>query len=307
MGKIERGLMCFLAAALILSLSVTFLWEVLKKDEEAVNISVIVHDRDDAQWAKFKMGMDQAASECNAEVNFVTLYDRNDPGQQAELVRREIEDGAQAVILSPAGGEALSRALEKEGAVGVPLILVGGELEGETADRKVSADQGAMGYDLGMAMNEDGVEHCIIYTGDGTQSFIEDRLDGMLRAFSETGISSTVTREQPETYFWRGTDAVAALDDALTMELCMDGMFYYYGKKVYGFGSSDQLLRYLDNGELELLMYVNGYDEGYLSLLAAVEEIKKEGHERDTVLDYYAIKRERIYQNRYQKLLFPVS
>lgn len=87
----------------------------------------------------------------------------------------------------------------------------------------------------------------------------------------------------------------------------MDGMFYYYGKKVYGFGSSDQLLKYLDDGELELLMYINSYDEGYLSLKAAVQEIKKEGEGEETVLAYYEIRRERIYQGRYQKLLFPAS
>ncbi len=307
MGKIERALMYVLAAALAIALAVTFLGGILKQGEDAVTISVIVHDKDDIQWKKFKMGMDQAAAEYNAGVNFVTLYDRNDVGQQAELMEREAENGAQAIILSPAGDGELLEALE-EASVQVPLILIGGRLESEKVKREITADQRAMGYDLGMAMKKDGVEKCVIYTGDGTQSFIKDRLEGMLQAFETSGVSCTVTREQPETYFWQGIEAVAALDDSLTMELCTDGMFYYYGKKVYGFGSSDQLLKYLDDGELELLMYVNSYDEGYLSLREAVREIKKDKRgEESTVLAYYEIRRERIYQSRYQKLLFPAS
>ena len=306
MGKIERVLMYVLAAALAVSLAVTCLWGFFGQGEAAVTISVIVHDTDDVQWKKFKMGMDQAASEYNAEVNFVTLYDRNDVRQQVELMEREIADGAQAIVLSPAGDGELLEALE-EASLNVPLILIGGRLESGKVRREIAADQKTMGYDLGMAMKKDGVEKCVVYTGDGTQSFIKDRLEGMLRAFEASGISCPVTGEQPETYFWQVIEAVDALDDSLTMELCVDGMFYYYGKKVYGFGSSDQLLKYLDDGELELLMYINSYDEGYLSLKAAVQEIKKEGEGEETVLAYYEIRRERIYQGRYQKLLFPAS
>ncbi|MCI8465110.1 MAG: substrate-binding domain-containing protein [Lachnospiraceae bacterium] len=306
MGKIERALMYVLAAALAVSLVITFAWGLLERGEDVSSISVIVHDEDDAQWKKFKMGMDQAASEYNAEVNFVTLYDRNDVGQQMELIEREVSNGAQAIILSPAGDEELALALEKA-PPSAPLILIGGGLESEIINREISADQEAMGYSLGMAMKEDGIENCVVYTGNGTQSFITDRLSGMRKAFREAGISYTVTGEQPETYFWRGIQAVVALDDTLTAELCADGMFWYYEKKVYGFGSSDQLLKYLDEGELELLMFVNSYDEGYLSLQAAVQEIQKEGKSQDEALEYYKIKRERIYQKNYQRLLFPSS
>lgn len=306
MGKLERVLLYVLTAALAVSLVFTFALEVLDQEEAVSSISVIVHDEDDTHWKKFKSGMDQAASEYNAEVNFVTLYDRNDVGQQAELVEREIANGAQAIILSPAGNEELAEALE-EVSVDVPVILIGGELSGGTASREIFADQEAMGYSLGLAMKEDGVEKCVVYTGNGTQSFIADRLKGLRQAFEETGISCTVTREQPETYFWRGTEAVAALDASLTMELCEDSMFWYYGKKVYGFGSSDRLLKYLDDGELELLMLVNSYDEGYLSLRAAMQEMKKEGDGEKITLEYYGVRRERIYQNQYQKLLFPES
>ncbi len=306
MGKIERALMYVLAAALAVSLAVTFLGGFLDRGEAAVNISVIVHDNDDVQWKKFKLGMDQAASEYNAEVNFVTLYDRNDVGQQVELMEREAANGAQAIILSPAGDEELWRALE-ETSVNVPLILIGGRLESGKVSREIAADQRAMGRDLGMAMKKDGVEKCVIYTGSGNQSFIRDRLEGMLQAFEENGVTCTVTEEQPETYFWQGIEAVAALDDSLTMELCADGMFHYYGRKVYGFGSSDQLLKYLDDGELELLMLVNSYDEGYLSIQAAVEELKKEKDGEEVSLKHYEIRRERIYQKNYQRLLFPAS
>ena len=276
MGKIERWLMALLAAALAVSLVITFAVGVSGRTEAALRISVIVHDEDDGQWKKFKMGMEQAAAEYNVEVNFVTLYDRNDVGQQVELMEREVSNGAQAVILSPAGDEELTEALE-ETSVNVPLVLIGGAIASDKVSRRISADQEAMGYRMGLAMKKDGVEKCVVYTGGGNQSFIGDRLGGLEKALEESGIACTVTTEQPETYFWRGTEAVAALDDSLTAELCADGMFWNYS-----------------------------YDEGYLSLQAAVGEIRKE-EGRDVTLDFYEIKRERIYQKAYQRLLFPAS
>ncbi|MCI8506314.1 MAG: substrate-binding domain-containing protein [Lachnospiraceae bacterium] len=305
MGKIERWLITLLAAALAVSLVITFAVGFSGRGEAALRISVIVHDEDDTQWEKFKLGMDQAAAEYNVEVNFVTLYDRNDVGQQVELIEREASNGAQAIILSPAGKEDLAAALEKS-SVNMPLILMEGTIMSDKVSRRICADQETMGYRMGLAMKKDGVEKCVVYTGDGSQSFIGERLKGLRRAFEENGTVYTVTKEQPETYFWRGTEAVAALDDSLTGELCADGMSWRYGKKVYGFGSSDQLLRYLDDGELELLMLVSSYDEGYLGVQAAVEEIRKE-EGGDVVLDFYEIKRDRIYQKAYQRLLFPAS
>ena len=75
-----------------------------ERDARVYAVSVIIDDTSDDFWINFKKGMDQAAAEFNVDISFVTLYDNSNEQnfQQTELIRREIEDGAQALVLCAA-------------------------------------------------------------------------------------------------------------------------------------------------------------------------------------------------------------
>lgn len=46
----------------------------------------MIEDTDDADYVNFRKGMELAASELNADVSFITLYDKNDLEQQRALM-----------------------------------------------------------------------------------------------------------------------------------------------------------------------------------------------------------------------------
>lgn len=306
MGKLEKILVLFLFVSLLISLAAAF-WIPYAEDEPPVrSISVILNETSDEHWGKFEKGLEQAAQVYNADVNFLALYQKDDVSEQVRLMEYEVQNGAEALIVMPAGKEELEQALE-EAEISVPVILVEGRVDSLSVSRVVSADQEAMGYALGLAMEEDGISECIIYRGMGEQSFIRERLSGLMRALEEAGIAYTMAKEEPETYLWGRSEAVAALSEELTQELCEENFLKNYGQKVYGIGSSNRLLEYLDNGQAEFLLAVNSFDEGYLSLQAAIEQIEgKKGSETEP-LEYYGIRKELMYEERYQRLLFPLS
>ena len=51
-------------------------------DKEIYQIAVIIEDIRDDNYSNFRKGMDQAAVELNADVRFITLYEKQDADQQ---------------------------------------------------------------------------------------------------------------------------------------------------------------------------------------------------------------------------------
>ena len=71
-------------------------------DKEIYQIAVIIEDIRDDNYSNFRKGMDQAAVELNADVRFITLYEKQDADQQMEFINREQQDGTNALIIAPA-------------------------------------------------------------------------------------------------------------------------------------------------------------------------------------------------------------
>ena len=76
-----------------------------------MSLTVLLRDTDSSGWTVARQGMEQAADELGAELRFLTLAAANDGAEQEELLLREIEDGAAALVVVPADPAALSAAL----------------------------------------------------------------------------------------------------------------------------------------------------------------------------------------------------
>ena len=102
-GKIVWFLYVVLLVFLFLASSTDLI--IKEKKNEIFPISVVIEDTDDADYVNFRKGMELAASELNADVSFITLYDKNDLEQQRALMEREQQDSAGALIVSPVNEE----------------------------------------------------------------------------------------------------------------------------------------------------------------------------------------------------------
>ena len=138
-----------LAAALSLALPQLLRGE---REPQLLSLTVLLRDTDSSGWTVARQGMEQAADELGAELRFLTLAAANDGAEQEELLLREIEDGAAALVVVPADPAALSAALDPWLVV-CPVVTLESPMEG--AAGVVSPDNALLGQELAEALLED--------------------------------------------------------------------------------------------------------------------------------------------------------
>ena len=113
-------------------------------------LSVLLRDADSSGLAAARLGMEQAADELGAELRFLTPTVQGDSREQAELLRREAEGGAHALIAVPADPATLRDALLSSPR---PLVTLEAPVEGGAGT--VSPDNALLGQALAQALLED--------------------------------------------------------------------------------------------------------------------------------------------------------
>ena len=141
-GKIAVFLYMIFLVVLFLMCSTDLI--IREPEKEVSQIAVIIEDVRDDNYSNFRKGMDQAAIELSADVRFITLYDRLDKEQQMELISREQQDGADALIVVPVDEGQVADALSKK-QVNIPTVLLGTGKSGENAAGSISVDYRQMG------------------------------------------------------------------------------------------------------------------------------------------------------------------
>ena len=102
MAKQEKILWGFFAGILVFLYLLSSTDLIIKeKKTEIYPVSIVIGDTTDDYYVNFRKGVEQAADDYNVDISFITLFEKEDADSQMELVKREIEDGALAVILEP--------------------------------------------------------------------------------------------------------------------------------------------------------------------------------------------------------------
>lgn len=86
-------------AVLVVIVSIAMLWG--KNGEDRSRISVIIQDSDSSRWAAFKYGLRMAAQDREMEVFFVSTGKTLSAEEEYEAIRKEVDNGADAVIVQP--------------------------------------------------------------------------------------------------------------------------------------------------------------------------------------------------------------
>ena len=111
-GLIQLATLAVLGAAVVLTLAIPQL-PGSGRDREPTEVSVLIRSADSTLWANARLGMEQAAGDLGAELRFLTPTQDNDGKQQRELMHRELERGAGALVVVPIRGEELSGELKE--------------------------------------------------------------------------------------------------------------------------------------------------------------------------------------------------
>lgn len=304
-----------------------------EKDITVYSVSVILDDTTDDYYKNFRKGMDKAANEYNVDVNFVTLYEKGDVEEQMELLNRELSDGTQAVVFVPLK-QTECRKLLDEMALTSPLIIMGNSTPKDWAMTGISQDYYAAGKLLGEAIIRDNNpdKPVFLFTEGLDYGYNEEVYDGLLDVISKVGFNAhhyemvksgmpntpLIENEdyfrqviEEEVYSYHGEAIIVALD-VKSLDLTADIMAGSadYGKKIatlYGFGSTTKILNDMDRGVIKGLVTTNQFDEGYLSIVKAVEAIEKSGDREQIILESYYLEKENLKEKYFEKILYPIE
>lgn len=283
-------------------------------------VSVILENAGDSQWSALKYGLKMAAEEEGIELAVVDVEEGLNAEAQKKVLEREIEDGADALIVQPVldkKDQEVLKKIEKR----VPVMLVGYEAEkGETRyDLPVIKEDN---YEMGQALAEEMLKD---FEGN-----IEEKKIGLLLASTDSNMlrsrecgfkdgledkNANILELSLDSFLNREgnaeskVDIVIALDDS---NLTAIGEYLAssqpHGELLYGIGQSTEAIYYLDKGIAECVVVPDEFNVGYQSLGEVARKLDHyfENMKKQTV-SYSVIRKETLFSKENQELLLTMS
>ena len=298
---------------------------IIKEEEARVHpISVIVEADSDDNYVNFRKGMDLAAVELNADVNFITLYEKGNRRQQEELLKREQQDGSSALIVAPVNGEAVL-AMQEENQLVLPLVFINSEAVGEACPAAaVTFDYFTMGENLGKEIAAVRSPNEKLYFLENEAMSVAGRkfLEGIRSGAAEgsegpaasyawapdaekSKILEKLTEGRTQKIILVAPEPESLLEAAQMIEDTEGAEEWVAG--LYGRGSSVPILNFLDKGIIKGLCITDDFSAGYLSVKAAIELAEGGSVQTGNYLDSYFIRRGDLRNEKYEKILYPVE
>lgn len=285
------------------------------KKEEKTRTSVIVYGSNSDRWTTLKQGIDQAAEDFGAEVNFCLMSSENDAKEQTLLLEREIENGSKGIIIAVTDSRNMTETIQ-EASLKVPVIMV--ETKADDVDNitYISADNYSMGLNLGRSvyLNSNKSSRVAVYVKKIQRSSVDERYQGFMDSFryTENVITCWELEEEdaPAQYLQEiikkdPVDVIVALDDISLEEVIDAAQGASTSVDIYGIGSSSKIVHNLDNGVINSIVFQNEFNMGYLSLQELLSNIHRDGHVSDIEVEFRTVNRETMYLPKNQRLVFP--
>lgn len=316
--KHKNNLLYALAMLVLMMLYLISSTDLIYKEQEddIYHISVILNETSDTIFENIKLGMKQVDREWITEVNIVTLYDANNAKQQMHLIEREVNNGAEAIILFPVDAQLISHYLAEQ-KWNIPIVCVDTYLTQEVVDVWIHGDETTRGAELGKKMIEDGIKHVYALSPKVERSNMDLRLEALKGVLEEKDIAT-------EQLYYDSEEELAALLIKLNQESIGEGVvaldtatlnllmakyktFEQQNLQIYGIGYTNSLLSDLEKGLIRALSIHNDYDLGYLSLASAVALLHNQKILYDQEVIGGLITKDNMYGTLYEKILFPIN
>ncbi len=303
---IQLTILVALGTAVILTLVLPQL-TITRTSTPPVELSVILRDSDSTLWSNARLGMEQAAGELRAELRFLTLSSANDSAEQADLIAREAEGGADVMVVVPAdSGQPL--ATEQ-----LPVVTMESWAEGAAVT--VSPDNEALGQELAQCALEDwaGSPVLLIQTAPASAG-VSQRLAAARQTLEEAGVLveaaecpvEELVSVLPDLLKQTGAGQVMVFEPAATQRAAEYKENVGLSQMLYGVGVTSRIAAYLERETVTAVAAWSDFAAGYLAVEGAVHAAQRKPYQADP-LPFTVLRGEDIYEPDNQKLLFPVT
>lgn len=282
-------------------------------------IDIIVYGDNSDRWENLRRGAMLAAKDYDAEINLITMSSLGDYNEQISLIEREVSNGVDGIMLAACNSEEIGKFLHKA-RIRIPVVMVETGVGSKRNNKCISADDFAMGYELGEAITEreNPIIKAAIISDSSERISVVNRERG-LREVIEPYANHVVTWERSENELYisakaflqrklttEAVDVIVALDNetADAIMAALDNL--NMTRKVYAISTSDQSVYYLDQKKIKALQYQTEFGIGYVGAYrildkSASRKLVKEG------IKYKVIDKVNMYDYDNQTLLFPFA
>lgn len=320
--KFKKKPIIFILFCLLIASFISILFLSSNKEIKIYNVAVIVRGRNSESWTIIKEGMDQAASEMNVNISFITLLEENNIKEQKELIEREVENKVDAIIISPADYLELTDIIENINKK-IPIVLFESNIKTEVEIPYISCDN----KELGKKLTEEVVRNgnlrskITILKGQGNSSSINERINGFIEElkFSQNTYGFLdlpkdeveVSKIINEILINNSTNVLVTFESNILEIVGKTKRSFNSVNKnkskieVYGSGSSNTIVSLLEENIINGIAMQNEVNLGYLSIKAAVDKIEK----RETAINKISstiINSRNMYSKENQRMLFPI-
>lgn len=288
-----------------------------KDDEDIKQISIVAYGSETERWDNFKQGAKVACNSSNAEVFLVTAGKDAGASEQAELIEREIENGADSVIVLASESDELQSELSKRH-IGKPVVYA----ETGIGEDYITADN----YELGVALGRKIIDYekdwvkVAIVTDNLERNSVNERYQGVydtVKPYAKNVVTwdrnsnekNVMTRKYLQRWLVEeAVDVIVTLDSETTDSL-MDALDNLNKEsKVYSIANTDKAVSYLDHGKIKVLEYQDEFGMGYIAATQILGKMELATPElkSDEVVARVITKKE-MYLDENQKILFPFA
>lgn len=317
--KNQKFLMIMMGAVLFILICQVcyYLFGFVNKDETK-HISIVAYGTDTDRWENLKLGAEVACKKSGSEVFMVTMAENTGALEQAELIKREIENGSDAVIALPCDSDKLA---EYVGFWynGRPIVYAE---TGIASSKYVSADNYQLGVDLAEKIKElerDWIKVAIVADNlsrdsvaqryQGVYDTITQYTDNVVIWERNSNEANMLTRKYLQRWLVEeAVDVIITLDSETTDSL-MDALDNLNkSSKVYSIANTDKAVSYLDHEKIKALEYQDEFAIGYIAAIEVLEEIGiKTPDIQSKFVEAKIVTKSDMYLDENQELLFPFA
>ena len=252
--------------------------------------------------------MEKAASDYEAELRFLTPQQANSADQQQKLIEQEIKNGADGLVIIPAGEEVQQYLAENK--PGIPFIIM--ESENDQTNKNTSSctpDNAKIGALLAQAAAADYQPGSLALLVDSypDNSGIQKRLQSARDELEKAGLSAVTPKTDAE---WEKqlpeADCIIVPDGSTTSRILAMLEEDELDISLYTAGYCQEIITGLEKGIIEGAVIWNGYGEGYLAIQNIADKLLKQKTD-PAELAVILVRKEDMYEPESQKILFPIG
>lgn len=287
--------------------------------KDPYRIAVITMMQGGEFWGSLKNGARSARSATDAVLEFFAPVNESDYEGQISAVQRAIDQGFDAIVLSPSHYTRLEDVVAKARLAQIQVVLANNSLKSVHPDYQITADYKKMGkamaeHAFGYFDKDEKINALIIGSMPNTTS-MQQLVESLVTAFAQKS-NATISNVS-----YSFTDAGRAMEisrNALDNDSTINLIFALEEYTSHGvanalngsdsvrfiaFGTTQYEIQLLEQGVIDALVVVNSFNMGYRSILAAVDLLNgKKPVEK--LVDFDLVTKESMFSEEHQHLLF---